>query len=293
MPTAPAAAAATAALLDAVATVRERPDATRLAHDAIRRAHAAVAAAAAAGPLFVSLPADAGPRTPAFPALATAGVTGLAVLAGMAMAETERLVRRLAAAAGATDGEAAAQRLFAADLPHVRPRGLAAATPAGDADADPWLLPTPAPASAALQAIVARDLGERLPRRVAALLLADAADDPTHAPACGEALAPLLAAMADDHDHGGVAWLLDAVAAQPELAATAHAALVAACERRYDDARFDAAFERADRAELLALATVALQLGGAAAERFAAAARKAGGDLARFLADALPGDARD
>lgn len=288
-----AARAAAAALLAAAATLRERPDTPRLGQAALRAARTALGAALDAGSLALELVGDgvacAGARlsAPWLACLRTAGVGALVLLPGMPGAECARLLRRLAAVPIDGDGEAAARALFAdGGLPHVR---VHAALPADLAPAAAvWSLLPPAPPTASgLAAMVARDIGGCLPRRLAALVLADLDGD---VEADASALPALLDRLLDARDHAGAAWLLETAGAHAAVPPALRAELARAAASACDQRAFADAFARGDRSELLALAALALQLGDEVAERFASAAAAATGDAARFLADALPAD---
>lgn len=288
-----AARAAASAVLAAAATLRERPDATRLAQAALRAARAALAPALANGPLALAIVGDgiacAGIRlvAPWLATLRAAGIGALVLLPGMPGAECARLLRRLANVPGDADGdgEAVARALLGdGSLPHVRVRA-ASADDLGALTTDWSPLPPPPPPAPSLAAMVARDVSGNLPRRLAARVLDDL---DVESPADANALPPLLARMLGDRDHAGAAWLLEAAGAHPTVPADVLAELDRAAARGCDDAALLTAFARGDRHELLALAALALQLGGDSTTRFARAAAQTAGDIAQFLADAVP-----
>src|SRR5262249_42670090 len=149
----------------------------------------AVTAATAAAPLVLVLRNGAvqvggetllsfAPGDVPFAPLRAAGIGEVHLDRDMPAAAIARLVEQLAAVRVGDDPERCVPRFH--DDPALRPVSLhaAAADPDAGAVADAWwLLPGPAPAAAALQPLVARDLGTNLVALAARQCLDDLEDD--------------------------------------------------------------------------------------------------------------------
>lgn len=283
------------ALLRATAVLRQHPNAAALHHAALRQCLDSVQAGTRLGPLRLAVRAqglvvpgedgagDSRLQAP-FLALHRAGVGAIELATGISADSIAVLVQRLADAHAEADPEACYRRIAAPGLAEVR---LCAGT-VGDGPAlaglEAWFLPAPAPIAVTLRPLVARELGSNLAALVLRQLLDDLEDRPL---ANAEVLAALFARTLGDGDLATASWLLGETAHHPRIPGSVHQRLCAIAETRLDDAWLQQRLEQGTREELTQLTTFVMELGDAAAERFARLAAATAQPWSQWLCDLL------